>query len=122
MTIYQRMAAVFERAGVPGFLQEWRATPAYPQIPERYATYQVVRSGSALEADDAQIVSVNEVTIDLYGETDVSNALMAVMAELEADGFCVSDVRDMDNSGATRYIYHRRWRAQYYSYEEWMRS
>lgn len=117
MTIYQRMTDVFEHAGVPGFLQEWRATALYPQIPEMFAAYQVLESGSALEADDIEIAHRYVVQIDLYGETDVSGKLRTILMELEAQGFTLSDVRDMDNTRATRYIYHRRWRATFIDYQ-----
>ena len=116
MTIYQRMSSVFEHADLPGFLQEWRATNEYPVIPDMFATYQVTQSGSAMTADDIEIIHRYEVWIDLYGETDVSGALATVMTELEAQGFTINDVRDLDNTKATRYIYHRRWRVEYFDY------
>ena len=116
MTIYQRMASVFEHANVPGFLQEWRATALYPQIPERFATYRVSSSGEGLAADDMEIARRYQIWIDLYGETDVSGALETIMLELKGQGFYIGDVRDMDDANASRFVYHRRWQVTYVDY------
>lgn len=117
MTIYQRMAAVFTAAKVPGFLQEWRATGEYPTIPEKYCTYLVEQDGEAMAADDEELVHESRVWIDVYGMTDVSAELGAVIGALREGGFLVSPTRDLDNVRLSRFQYHRRLRAIYYDYD-----
>lgn len=108
MTIYQRMQAVFTAAGIPGFLQGWRATPAYPQIPDKFAAYIVNSEGPALCADDAPLISRTELSLHVYGKTDVTVETAALRDALLARGFAVSGVRDLDDVREGDYIYHRR--------------
>ena len=116
MTIYQRIAAVFTAAGIPGFLQEWRATAAYPTIPAKFCTYLVTQDREALAADDAEQVHEYEVYIDLYGMTDVTQEQNTLVSRLYDAGFYIPYQRDMDNVRLTQYQYHRRLRVHYYDY------
>lgn len=116
MTIYQRMAAIFDAAGIPGFLQEWRATDEYPEIPEKYCTYLLEQETDAMCADDREIVHSYRIWIDAYGQTDLSEELQRLNRALDAAGFCIPYTRDMDNLRLSRYQYHRRLRVDYYEY------
>lgn len=116
MTIYQRMAAIFTEAGIPGFLQEWRATDEYPTMPEKFCTYLVTQDREALAADDCEAAHEYEVYIDLYGMTDVTQEQLLLCVALETAGFYIPYTRDMDNLRLTRYQYHRRLRVRFYDY------
>lgn len=116
MTIYQRIAAVYAAAGVPGFLQDWFATPEHPTIPDKYLTYRVEWEGEALSADDAEAVHRYTVWIDLFGRTDVSGEQAALLRQLRGAGFYIPYTRDMDNLRLTDHPYHRRLQVTYYEF------
>lgn len=118
MTIYQRMAALFDAACIPGFLQEWRATDEYPEIPEKYCTYLLEQETDAMCADDRELVHACRIWIDVYGQTDLSAELQRLNRALDAAGFCIPYTRDMDNLRLSRYQYHRRLRVDYYEQTE----
>lgn len=94
MTIYQRMEAAFELARVPLFLQEWRKTDEYPTIPELYAVYNVNRERTAQSADDAEIFRRYDISVWLYGKSDVSEAAEDIRMAMEAYGVEASHSRD----------------------------
>ena len=83
MTIYQRMDAAFAKAGISGFLHEWRATEEYPVIPDMFAVYTVNSETDALCADDAELIH-------------------------RADRFGIVRMRDVNDVRTGDYHYHRR--------------
>lgn len=117
MTIYQRMAAMFAEADLPGFLQEWQATEDYPTIPDKYCTYLVEREGEALATDDEPAVYRYVVWVDLYGRTDVTADWLRLTRALRAAGFYIPFTRDMDNVRLSDFQYHRRMQINFYEYE-----
>lgn len=94
MTIYQRMAEVFRLADVPGFLQAWRKTDEYPDLPELYAVYNLAQERPALSADDGAIFQRYDVTIWVYGSQDVTAAAAAIEDALGLEGFGVPRTSD----------------------------
>lgn len=114
MTIYQRLDAIFARAGVPGFMGAWVATPDYPSIPQKYAVYTVVSEGDALCADDLELLHGYEVDIDLYGRFDLSAEARAIEQALLEDAWCIEQARDIADWRRGEYLYHRRIEASYY--------
>lgn len=117
MTIYQRMAALFEEADIPGFFQEWMATDEYPAIPDTYCTYLVEREGEGIAADDATLAYRFTVWIDLYGREDVAEAERALVRALRAGGFYIPFTRDLDNQRLSDFQYHRRMQVTYYDFD-----
>lgn len=89
MTIYQRMEAIFQVADVPGFLQEWRKTDEWPELPEIYAAYNLTVERPAQCADDREIFRRYDVAIWVYGTEDVSAAVEAICDALTMDGFAL---------------------------------
>lgn len=117
MTIYQRMAAIFIEAGIPGFLNEWQATDEYPAIPDKYCTYLMEREAEAMAADDEPLVTRYTLWVDIYGKTDVSAEQRALIRALRAGGFYIPYTRDLDNQRLSEYEYHRRMQVHYYQYD-----
>lgn len=114
-TIYARMAEVFQEAGVPGFLNEWRATPSYPRIPDHYATYRVPLDEDTICADDMEIIHRTDVDIDFYSKSDPSLWIDSIEKALLAQGFLVERQRGMDDYRHGDFLYHRRIEAVLYS-------
>lgn len=107
MTIYQRMEMVFAEAGVPGFLQGWRATEAYPVIPDTYCAYIVSGEGAALCADDVELMHRVDVQLHIFGKRDVSGAVSRVCKALGDGDFLISRLASLDDARESEYIYHR---------------
>lgn len=118
MTIYQRMSAAFEAASVPGFLQFWRKTDENPTIPSKFAVYMVPRTEAALCADDEELIRQYDVTIHLYGTTDISQERDTLEEVFETAGFEISSVRDLADVLTGEYQYHTRFDMTYYENQE----
>lgn len=116
MTIYQRMAAVFRRAGVPGFLQAWQKTREYPEIPDKFCAYVVERVSEALSGDDRPKAMEYAVSLHLFGRADVSDERDMLEAALLDAGFFIPCIRDLDDVRAGEYIYHKRFDLTYYEF------
>lgn len=87
MTIYQRMEEVFRLADVPGFLQVWRKTEAYPAIPDVYAVYNVQSERPLICADDAAQVTRYDIRIYVYGIEDISGDVANILDALQVMRF-----------------------------------
>ena len=107
MTIYQRMMAVFELAGVEGFLQRYEYMEDV-EPGDIYADYTVMTDGPALCADDAEIMHMYRVYIDLHGKTDVSAAMDNLLQALELQGFDTRPVQHLDGLNQSKWVYHKR--------------
>lgn len=116
MTIYQRVDAAFQAAGVPGFLQEWERTDAYPEIPAKFGVYIIARTAPALCADDCEAIRGYDVTVHLYGTGDLSAEAEALCEAAEALDFLIAGQRDLADVSAGDYRYHRRLDLVYYDY------
>ena len=116
MTIYQRMDAAFANAQVPGFLQEWERTDAYPEIPAKFGVYIVSRTAPALSADDCEAIRGYSVIVHLYGTSDLSAEAAAICEAAENLDFVIADQRDLADVSAGDYRYHRRLDLMYYEY------
>ena len=117
MTIYQRMDAIFETAGFPGFLLRWQATDASPEIPPLYAIYRVAREYEGLAADDGPICEAYSVEIHLYAVGDPTAAKLALEDALFDEDFYVSRASELEPAQAQGGIqYHVRIDATYYDY------
>ena len=114
MTIHQRMSALFEAAEIPGFLQEWRATPEFPRAPDIFCTYIAPLDTPALCADDLEIIHATNVYLHMYGKTDVTPAYDRLLAAAKAAGFYIPTGRDLDDVRNGEYQYHRRLDLVYY--------
>lgn len=114
MTIYQRLGAIFERAGIPGFMGAWIATPDYPAIPQKYGVYTLVDEDDALCADDMEIAHRYEVDIDLYGTMDLSAEAQAIERALIEGAWCIERTRDIADWRRGEYLYHKRIEATYF--------
>ena len=108
MTIYQRMMEIFRVADVPGFLQAWRKTDRYPEIPATYAVYNVTRARTDQSANDEAIFTRYDITIYLYGKTDITDAAEAITDALELGDFCISSEADLRPAVLGDYQYVRR--------------
>lgn len=113
MTIYQRMLAVFQAAGIEGFLNRYERMEE-TSLPDKYCAYTVMQDGPALSADDGEAMHASQVYIDLHGKTDVSVELDSLLDALDAAGFCWLPVRHLDGLSASRFIYHKRIIATWY--------
>ena len=113
MTIYQRMMAVFETAGIAGFLDRYERMEE-TLLPDTYCAYTVMTDGAALSADDVELIHRSEVYIDLHGKADVSVALEDLLCALDDAGFKYLPVRHLDGLTNSRYIYHKRIIASWY--------
>lgn len=113
-TIYQRMGAVFAAANVPGFLQEWRQTDAYPAIPPKFCAYVIRGERAAMCADNREWIHRTDVELHIYGKTDVSAERESVVQALENAGFEIAGERDLDDVRAGEYQYHRRLEIVYF--------
>ena len=116
MTIYQRMQAVFEAARVKGYLQTRETTTADARLPDTYCDYVVMSDGSALDADDGELVHRSDVYVDLHGKRDTSETLELLLQALEAAGFAYTPVRHLDGMRGSKYKYHKRIVATHFAY------
>lgn len=107
MTIHALMAEIFAQAQIPGFLQQWRATEAYPVIPDKYCTYIVTVEDDMLCADDTEIIHRTRLYLHMYGKTDLGAEYKRLKAVLDAHGFYFPRTRDLDDVRAGEYQYHK---------------
>ena len=118
MTIYQRMQAVFDAAGIAGYLQTRETSTGDVQLPDTYCAYVVTSDGPALSADDRELVHRSDVRVDLHGKRDTSEALELLLLALDAAGFEYGAVRHLDGSvHGSKYKYHKRIAATHFAYE-----
>ena len=117
MTIYQRMQSVFDAADVKGYLQTRETSEGDTSLPDTYCDYVIIQDGSALDADDCELVHRSDVRVDLHGKRDTSAALARLLDALEAAGFEYSAVRHLDGMHGSKYKYHKRIAATHFAYE-----
>ena len=94
MTIYQRMQEVFRLADVPGFFQAWRRTEEHPELPETYAVYNMTQERSIQSADDRPIFWRYNITIFVYGHTDLTEVVETIKDALTMERFEVPTSSD----------------------------
>lgn len=117
MTIYQRTGAVFEAAGVPGFLQMFRRTEEYPEMPDTFAVYNISQTRSPLCADDVEIARMYTVHIDVYGKGDVSGAVEAIREALAAADYALPVLSDQPDLYGLALQYHTAISTSYVDYD-----
>ena len=104
MTIYQRLAEIFRAADIPGFLNYWRKSTEYPEVPAIFCTYVVTQERDALCADDIELIHQYNITIRMYGKGDLTAAHERLRLTLLAN--CFPTVRQSDLAD----IYSGEWR------------
>lgn len=108
MSIYQRMTEVFHQAGLPGFLNYWRKSSEYPEIPSQFCVYTVTQEGAALAADDCELIHETQVTLDMYGRSDLSAAHGRLKEVLMQNGFDLLGQSDAADVYSGEWRYHKR--------------
>lgn len=108
MTIYQRMTEVFRSAAIPGFLNYWRKNEEYPEIPDKFCTYVVTLEADPLCADDAALLHQTNITVHMYGKSDLTEEQKALRAALLREGFLIARQTDLADVYSGDWRYHKR--------------
>lgn len=95
MTIYQRMDAVFQAAGVPGFLLRWQPTEQYPQLPQAYVVYRIASERCLQSWDDEPGIIEYQIEAHLYSVGDPSAISESIQFALVERGFYLPRVREL---------------------------
>lgn len=108
MTIDQRIAEIFHSAGIPGFKNYWRKSEEYPEIPDKFCTYVVTLEADPLCADDTALIHQSNITVHMYGKTDLTEEQKALRAALLHGGFSISRQSDLADVYSGDWRYHKR--------------
>lgn len=117
MTIYQRMQAVFEAAGIQGYLLTHEALQSDAKLPDVYANYTVMTDGTSMSCDDMELVHRADVYVDLHGKRDTAQPLQQLLDALDKAGFNYQPVRHLDGLRGSKYKYHKRIVATHFDYK-----
>lgn len=108
MSIYQRMTEIAMAAEIPIFLNYWRKSSEYPEIPNQFCVYTVTQEVSALAADDCELIHETQITLDMYGKSDLSAAHERLKEALTQDGFDLLGQSDAADVYSGEWRYHKR--------------
>ena len=107
-TIYQLMDDVFTYADIPGRLNEWRVTVEEPDLPAIFAVYVNTEKSGDFFADDVPVVTRYELNVHVWGTTDITAKVEALIDALRHYDFDVLRSADIPDTAGSEYIYHNK--------------